>query len=205
MTTTYPPQFELFWKAYPRKVAKPTALKAWQKNGMEDDLYAAKAATDDVKKRTRMKWWAKDKTKIPHPSTWINAMRWHDEGWEAEIEQAERKPDTGRYVRPPQIPEREVHWTEAMLGRLYLCYVSLANGLQDALPALKIKRELMERYVPAYNESIDLGDMTTQQVAVELADLFLNRMDARYGLQLMDRVLTEARRTAQVGDGTDRE
>ncbi len=198
MPTNYPPQFEAFWKAYPRKVAKPTALKAWQKNGMEDDLYAAKAATDDVTKRSRMKWWAKDKTKIPHPATWINAMRWHDEGWESEIEQADRKPNTGRAVFVPQQPEREVHWTEAMLGRLYLCYVSLANGINDALPALKIKRELMTRYVPAYNESIEAGEITTQEVAVELADLFLKRMDSRYGLKLMGRVLTEARRNAQV-------
>ena len=205
MTTTYPTQFELFWKAYPRKVAKLNALKAWQKNGIEDDLYAAKAATDDVKKRSRMKWWSKDRSKIPHPATWINSQRWHDEGWESEVEQVSRNVETRRSKPVFQLPEREVHWTEAMLGRLYLCYVSLANGIKDAAPALKIKRELMDRYVPAYNESIEDGEITAQEVAVELADLFLKRMDARYGLKLMGRVLTEARRKAQVGDGTDRE
>lgn len=70
--------FARFWQAYPRKVAKPAALKAWEKL-KPDDLLAericravgAQAATDQ---------WRKDGGAfIPHPATWLNGRRWEDE------------------------------------------------------------------------------------------------------------------------------
>lgn len=195
MTDPYPPKFEEFWKAYPRKVSKLPALKAWTKNEIEADLYMAKAAIDDVKKRTRARWWSADKSKIPHPATWINAQRWQDEGWEDEIDAAE-KPNTGRYVRPPQEPEPEVPWEESLIGRVFKSYLFAARGLPSTKPALKIKAELMDDYVPGYRESVEAEEMTRNEVCEELAELFCRRMDAAYGLELTDRVLAEARRKA---------
>ena len=196
MTTTYPPQFELFWKAYPRKIAKIPAFKAWTKNGIEDDLYAAKAAIDDINKRSRMKWWSKDKSKIPHPATWINAQRWHDEGWEDEIERGERKPNTGRAVFTPQETGPDVPWEESLIGRVFRVYVLTAGGLSSVKLALKIKAELMRDYVPEYRVSIEAKEITPNEVCAELAELFVMRLDAAYGLNFGDRVLAAARRKA---------
>lgn len=196
MAEAYPPKFEEFWKEYPRKVAKPIAFRAWTKNGVEDDMYMAKAAIDDIKKRTRMRWWSKDKSKVPHPSSWINAMRWYDEGWEDEIESADQKPNTGRAVFEPQETGPDVPWEESLIGRVFRVYVLTAGGLPSTKLALQIKAELMRDYVPEYRVSIAAEEITPDEVCVELAELFVKRMDAAYGLSLGDRVLAAARRKA---------
>lgn len=70
--------FADFWKQYPKKVAKPAALKAWKKikpaAHVQADLMAAlgkhKASAD----------WQKDGGQfIPHPASWLNGRRWEDE------------------------------------------------------------------------------------------------------------------------------
>jgi hypothetical protein len=191
----YPKQFEQFWKAYPRKVAKVNAANAWKKQGIEDDMYSAKAAVDDLEKRTRMGWWNKDKTKIPHPATWINSQRWHDEGWESDIEGHDRRSDKPRpFV--PQEPERIVPWEEALIGRIFRSYVMTAGGLPDVDKALNIKGDLMNNAVPAFREEVEAERMSRQEVAVALAELFVRHMDAAYGLSLEDRVLRDARKAA---------
>ena len=69
-------EFEAVWKAYPRKVGKGNAKKAWTK--------ARKIASKDEIAPglwNHIKVWnggtAKDK--IPHLSTWLNGERWHDD------------------------------------------------------------------------------------------------------------------------------
>ena len=196
MAEAYPPKFEEFWKAYPRKIAKPTAFKGWTKGGIEDDMYMAQAAIEDVKKRSRMRWWSRDKSKIPHPATWINAQRWHDEGWEDEIDKADRKPNTGRAVFVPQETGPDVPWEESLIGRVFRVYVLTAGGLPSTKLALKIKAELMRDYVPEYRVSIEAKEITPNEVCAELAELFVKRLDAAYGLAIGDRVLAAARRKA---------
>ncbi len=66
--------FAAFWAAYPRKVAKGAALKAWPKACKLADpavIAAAAAAFRDSPRRNP------DYT--PHASTWLNAQRWADE------------------------------------------------------------------------------------------------------------------------------
>lgn len=65
--------FEVFWKAYPRKTAKADARKAFSKAAkqtpvaeMLGGLERAKAGWDEVRF-------------IPHPATWLNGSRWQDE------------------------------------------------------------------------------------------------------------------------------
>jgi hypothetical protein len=194
MPTTIPPMFEKFWKAYPRKVAKKPALTAWIKQDVEADMYGAKAAVDDLEKRTRLGWWNKDKTKIPHPASWINAQRWHDEGWAEEIAGHDRQTERPRH-RVPDAPERIVPWEEAMLGRLFLTYVSIAHGLpDDARSALKIRVELMRDVVPELRTDIEAETMTHAELGEMLGNLFLARMDHAYSLNLKDRVMNMARR-----------
>lgn len=70
--------FDQFWAAYPRKVAKPEAMKAWLKLRPEADLLAAILAGLARAKQSR-DWLKDDGQYIPHPSTWLNQRRWEDE------------------------------------------------------------------------------------------------------------------------------
>lgn len=79
--------FEGFWKAYPNKKVKSTALKAWNKIRPDDTLL--QTILRDVERRKNGEWKDKDKQYIPHPTTYLNQRRWEDE---VEIEE--------RYERP---------------------------------------------------------------------------------------------------------
>ena len=70
--------FVRFWGAYPKKMGKQEALKAWvkinPKNGLVEKMLSALAI--------QRKWpeWKKDGGQyIPRPSTWLNQKRWEDE------------------------------------------------------------------------------------------------------------------------------
>lgn len=71
------PSFDAFWLAYPKKVAKQDAIKAWRKlnpdelllNRIMGGLAAAKKSHD----------WIKDSGQfIPHAATWLNGRRFED-------------------------------------------------------------------------------------------------------------------------------
>ena len=66
-------EFAAFWSAYPRKVGKGAAEKAFAKVNvpLETLLKAI-----DAQKRTQQ-W--QDTQYIPHASTWLNQRRWEDE------------------------------------------------------------------------------------------------------------------------------
>ena len=63
--------FETFYSAYPRKVSKSNAEKAWKKQ---------KCVLSQVMPslQKQMKLWT-DPQFIPHPATWLNGRRWEDE------------------------------------------------------------------------------------------------------------------------------
>ena len=70
--------FAEFYAAYPRKVAKPDALKAWNslalQNGSVEKLMAALEAAKASEQ------WTKDSGRfIPHPATWLRQRRFEDE------------------------------------------------------------------------------------------------------------------------------
>ena len=189
---TYPPKFEQFWAAYPRKVAKPAAARAWEKQGMEDDLYAADAAKHDAEKRTRHGWWPRDKTKIPHPSTWINARRWEDEGWEDECgSDDDHVPVTKQYEPPPE-PERQWTWYEIALNRLGKNYMLAAGGLSETDTAINVRDKIIQDDVPAYLEEIDQERMTIREAALELGKLFLRHLDSAYRRNLAVQVYKQS-------------
>lgn len=70
-----PKGFDEFWQVYPRKVAKPAAVKAYAKavdaNGADTIIAGAKryAAAMD----------GKDAQYVAHPASWLNAERWADD------------------------------------------------------------------------------------------------------------------------------
>ena len=78
MTHTTNTDFDRFWSAYPRKVAKKYCWKCWQKLKPNEDLVAFILAAVEQQKL----YGALHKSRgqyIPHPSTWLNDERWDDE------------------------------------------------------------------------------------------------------------------------------
>ena len=70
--------FDRFWDAYPKKVAKPVAEKAFQKLNPSEKLW--KQIISDVDARKTSRDWTKDGGQyIPNPSTYLNQRRWEDE------------------------------------------------------------------------------------------------------------------------------
>lgn len=67
-----PSAFEIFWQAYPRKVGKPAAKKAWGRvNVLSGDVL------DGLEHWKRSVQW-QDTQFIPHPATFLNQRRWED-------------------------------------------------------------------------------------------------------------------------------
>lgn len=64
-------RFTAFWKLYPKRVAKPSAQKAWRRLSDSDQL--------DVLTFLPRAEWPDSKQYIPYPSTWLNQRRWEDE------------------------------------------------------------------------------------------------------------------------------
>lgn len=94
--TKYPEDFERFWAAYPRKVDKDRAYRAWRRAGLQHcdlpDVMTALA-------RWKMSEQWQDERYIPHPSVWINNRRWESE-----------PPKGGRRADASADPELE-EWT----------------------------------------------------------------------------------------------
>lgn len=92
-------RFEKFWAAYPRKVGKDAARKAFDKRKPDDALVASMLNAIDAQGRSED--WRKDNGQfIPHPSTWLNEGRWQDEG--VELHEPVRK-----FFTPPPPPTAE--------------------------------------------------------------------------------------------------
>lgn len=72
-----PEDFKTFWTSYPRKVGKEAAFKAWGRAKRKPPLPDVLAAVEAAKATEQ---WQRDNGNfIPHPATWINQGRWHDE------------------------------------------------------------------------------------------------------------------------------
>jgi len=73
----YKEKFDIFWSAYPKKVSKSDAYKAFGKKAVDVDIQVLLDAIENQKKSDQ---WSKDNGQfIPFPSTWLNQERWNDE------------------------------------------------------------------------------------------------------------------------------
>lgn len=78
-------RFTAFWKAYPRKVGKGAAEKAFSKLKVTDSMLEAMLEAIAAQKQSTQ--WRRDGGQyIPHPATWLNQRRWEDETDEAPFE-----------------------------------------------------------------------------------------------------------------------
>jgi uncharacterized protein YdaU (DUF1376 family) len=66
------PEFDLFWSAYPNKVKKFEALKAWHKAIKTEEPLKIIEGLKNFR-------FSDDPQFNPHPSTWLNQRRWLDE------------------------------------------------------------------------------------------------------------------------------
>ena len=73
-----PDAFADFWQQYPKKAAKPDAMKAWRKLKPSGQLLVDLMAGLAIQKVSDQ--WRKNGGEfIPHPATWLNKRRWEDE------------------------------------------------------------------------------------------------------------------------------
>jgi hypothetical protein len=71
-------QFELFWKAYPKKRSRGQAEKAFQKISPDEELLNRILTAIEQAKKSEA--WLKEEGRfIPYPATWLNARGWEDE------------------------------------------------------------------------------------------------------------------------------
>lgn len=70
--------FDTFWKAYPRKVAKGAARTAWERTkSIRPSIDVLLQAIEQQKQQEQ---WQRDGGMfIPHPATWLRQERWEDE------------------------------------------------------------------------------------------------------------------------------
>jgi hypothetical protein len=83
--------FERFWRAYPRRVSKKDARKAWAQLALTPELVDRIMAALDWQRRQPQ--WLRDGGQfVPYPASWIRAERWDDEEFVPEVKPMERNP-----------------------------------------------------------------------------------------------------------------
>lgn len=71
-------RFAEFWSAYPKKVSKQYALKAWKRISPDAALHEKIMAAVNAQKRGEQ--WRRDNGRyIPNPATWLNGGNWDNE------------------------------------------------------------------------------------------------------------------------------
>lgn len=77
LTEAQQARFDRFWGAYPRKVAKGEARKAWRKLDPDDDL--TEQICEAIETAKAAEQWRKDEGRfIPYPATWLRREGWED-------------------------------------------------------------------------------------------------------------------------------
>lgn len=100
-------EFSIFWKSYPRRIAKENARKAFEKAIKRTSL---QDLLDGITKYVANK---PDWQDYAHPASWLNGGRWQDE-WEPQQPKAPRYKESyvqynvDRYSTAPEQPQRPV-------------------------------------------------------------------------------------------------
>lgn len=107
-------QFEQFWAAYPRRISKGAARKAFDKAIKKTTLEAM------IKALEKYKLHKPEKLDFKHPATWLNGECWDDE-WEVKAPTftfaVPRPSEAYRETRQQLTPEEQAR-RAAMVQRL---------------------------------------------------------------------------------------
>lgn len=99
--------FEEFWKAYPKKMGKDAALRAWCAIKPKGDLL--KAINRGLERDRVSEQWTKQKGRfIPYAATWLNGKRWEDDPHEG------HERNVGRPGRLPSEPGKFAHLSQSV-------------------------------------------------------------------------------------------
>lgn len=76
--SSYDSRFQSFWSAYPKKIGKGDAEKAFLRCKPDDTLLAVMLSA--VERQRQCEQWRKDGGQyVPNPATWLRQKRWEDE------------------------------------------------------------------------------------------------------------------------------
>lgn len=90
------PNFDLFWRHYPKRRKRVDALKAWQQLAPNEAL--VERILRALAWQVRQDDWLQDGGRwIPLPASWIRGMRWEDEPIEVQ-RVSERTMKTARAI-----------------------------------------------------------------------------------------------------------
>lgn len=74
------PDFIVYWEAYPRKVGKGNARRAFENKKKQEILPEISILVEAVERQKKCEQWQKNGGQyIPYPATWLNQERWLDE------------------------------------------------------------------------------------------------------------------------------
>lgn len=182
------PTFDDFWTAWPRKVSKKPAQKAWDK--LQPDQQ--RAAIADVEKRNRFKAWSPNARLIPHAATYLNQERFCDE-WEAELASSTKsdddRPNTGVVdYRPIEDTFAGTKW-DALANRwclrwFYVFCMRRGRGMQteELEQMLTIKRRCIDEMSAALDEDLaaDKGRDAQIDAIWTFLGVLVGRLDAAF-------------------------
>lgn len=91
-----PELFDQFWNAYPRKIAKQGAIKAFAKLKADEELL--QTILDALERQKMSPQWQRDNGQfIPYAATWLNGHRWEDEVVKDKADQLWDEIEGGKY------------------------------------------------------------------------------------------------------------
>ena len=89
-------RFAEFWSAYPKKVSKQYALKAWKRINPDAALHEKIMAAINAQKSSKQ-WLRENGRYIPNPATWLNGGNWDNE--EVKTDAAEQSGAGTNYIQ----------------------------------------------------------------------------------------------------------
>ena len=126
-----PEGFARFWAAYPKKVGKGAALKAWKKRkpgkSLVDEILRS------VEQHKRCKAWLDGF--IPNPATWLNEGRWEDSPdasvAHARPREAEMRDNMKRIEEDRGTPKADPRQIKQMLAKAFRMPKESVNGREE--------------------------------------------------------------------------
>ena len=140
--------FDLFWQAYPKKVGKEAARKAFSR--VKAPLESLLTAVE--RQKCGNQWTTENGRFIPNPATWLNQGRWEDEVAQTPLGRA-AKPGYGVQGHHDELNPLERAAVDRVMGPVSKGAARMQHGVQrheDELDALQL--EAVERMLAENKE-----------------------------------------------------